>query len=316
MIHQRTLRQSIKAAGIGLHTGKHINMEIHPAPEDTGIVFRRTDMDPVIEIKASALNVNRTVLSTEISHSGVSVCTIEHLVSAFAGMSIDNAYIDVDQQEVPVMDGSASSYVFLLQSAGTREQNKPKKYIRILKRTVYQQDDKMGEFLPYEGYRIHCAIHFSHPYFKDKDYEISLDFSGTSFVKEISRARTFGFLKDIHELQKNNLALGGNMNNAVVLGDTDILNAEGLRHPKELVLHKALDAIGDLYLIGYNIIGEFRGYKSGHHINNQLIRKLLENQDNFRIEEFQDIQELPPNYRRLQSDLDHVDKQSHVASPG
>ena len=299
MIKQRTLRESIKAAGIGLHTGKHINMEIHPAPENSGIIFRRTDMSPVVEIRAHALNVRRTVLSTEISKGDVSICTIEHLVSALAGLGIDNTYVDVDQEEVPVMDGSASSYVFLLQSAGIREQDAPKKYIRILKAIAYGQEDKKGEFLPYEGYRINFEIDFAHPFFENKDYKITLDFSNTSFIKEISRARTFGFIKDIHRLQRQNLALGGNINNAVVLGDTDILNHDGLRHPKELVLHKALDAIGDLYLIGHSIIGEFRGYKSGHYINNQLIRKLLADPSNYRIEEFNDSKNLPGNYRLL-----------------
>ena len=299
MIKQRTLRESIKAAGIGLHTGKHINMELHPASTNSGIVFRRTDMSPAVEIKAHALNVQRTVLSTEISNGTVSICTIEHLVSALAGMGVDNAYIDVDQEEVPVMDGSASNYVFLLQSAGIREQDAPKKYIRILKAIEYAQEDKKGEFLPYEGYRISFEIDFAHPFFANKDYKITLDFSNTSFIKEISRARTFGFIKDIHRLQKQNLALGGNINNAVVLGDTDILNHDGLRHPKELVLHKALDAIGDLYLIGHSIIGEFRGYKSGHYINNQLIRKLLADPSNYRIEEFNDSKDLPGNYRLL-----------------
>ena len=302
MIKQRTIRETINVTGIGLHTGKEINVKLMPAEANTGIVFHRVDVEPAVRIKAHALNVHRTVLSTEISQGKVSVCTIEHLVSAFAGLGIDNAHVEVDNEEVPIMDGSASNFIFLLQAAGVMEQDAPKKYIRILKPIVYQQEDKKGEFHPYDGYRISVEINFPHPIFKKKQFKEVIDFSNTSFVKVLSRARTFGFMKDVRELQEKNLALGGSLQNAILLDDKDIINKEGLRHPMELVLHKALDAIGDLHLIGYNIIGEFRGYKSGHHINNHLIRKLLQDKTSYKIEEFESRDALPPNYRCLDTE--------------
>ena len=304
MIRQKTLRETIDAVGIGLHTGKEINLRLLPAAANTGIVFRRVDKESPVEIKAHALNVHRTVLSTEISNGKVSICTIEHLVSAFAGLGIDNAYIEVDDAEVPIMDGSASNFIFLLQSAGTVEQDAAKKYIRILKPIVYEIDDKRGEFHPFFGYRISVEIDFPHPFFKQKQLKEVVDFSTTSFVKILSRARTFGFMKDVRDLQAKDLALGGSLQNAILLDDKDIINKEGLRHPMELVLHKVLDAIGDLYLIGHHIIGEFRGYKSGHHINNRLIRKLLEDKEAFRIEEFSKSEDLPINYRTMNKEID------------
>lgn len=304
MIRQKTLRETIDAVGVGLHTGKEVNLRLMPAPTNTGIVFRRVDTKPPVEINAHALNVHRTVLSTEISKGDVSICTIEHLVSAFAGLGIDNAYIEVDDAEVPIMDGSASNFIFLLQSAGTVEQNAAKKYIRILKPIVYEIDDKRGEFHPFFGYRISVEIDFPHPFFKEKKLKEVVDFSTTSFVKVLSRARTFGFMKDVRDLQAKDLALGGSLQNAILLDDEDIINKEGLRHPMELVLHKVLDAIGDLYLIGHNIIGEFRGYKSGHHINNHLIRMLLEDKEAFKIEEFSKTEDLPINYRTMNKEVE------------
>ena len=304
MINQRTIRESIDARGVGLHTGKEISVRLLPAPPNTGIVFSRVDLDPPKKIKAHALNVTRTTLSTEISNNDVSVCTIEHLVSAFAGLGIDNAVIEVDHEEVPIMDGSASNFIFLLQAAGMKEQDVPKKYIRILKPITYILGDKSGEFLPYDGYKISVEIDFPHPLFRAKKYKSEINFSHTTFVKELSRARTFGFMKDVRNLQKQNLALGGSLQNAILLDEKDVVNKEGLRHPQELVLHKTLDAIGDLYLIGYSIIGEFRGFKSGHHINNLLIRKLLKNKKSFRIEKFTKQEDLPPNYRKANTELD------------
>ena len=301
MIKQRTIRSSIKASGVGLHTGKNINIELFPAPPGTGIVFRRIDIDPAIEIKAHALNVHRTILSTEISSNDISVCTVEHLISAFAGMGIDNAYVNVDNEEIPIMDGSASNYIFLLQSCGVTEQEDPKKYLRIIKPVEFRFEDKVGQFLPYNGYRITMEIDFDHPFFSDKHHKTSIEFSNTSFIKELSRSRTFGFTRDLERLQKENRALGGTFKNAVLLDDEKIVNKEGLRHPKELLHHKVLDAIGDLHLIGYNIIGEFRGYKSGHMVNNSLIRKLLEHEECYKIEEFADNEGLPPGYKTVKS---------------
>lgn len=297
MIRQRTIRSSIKASGIGLHTGKKVNIEVRPAPPSSGIVFRRVDVKPHIEINAHALNVHRTLLSTEISKENVSVCTIEHLISAFAGMGIDNAIVDIDGDEVPIMDGSSSNYIFLLQSCGIKEQNELKKYLRILNPLKYKDDDRVGEFLPYNGYRITMEINFEHPVFEKDRHRASLEFSNTSFIKELSRSRTFGFTRDLQRLQEERRALGGNFNNAVVLDDEKVINQEGLRHPQELLHHKMLDAIGDLHLIGYNIIGEFRGYKSGHMVNNKLIRKLLDHPESFRIEEFKSNDDLPSGYR-------------------
>lgn len=304
MIRQKTLREAIDAVGVGLHTGQEVSLRVMPAAANTGIVFRRVDKKPPVEIKAHALNVHRTVLSTEISKGDVSVCTIEHLVSAFAGLGIDNAYVEVNDAEVPIMDGSASNFIFLLQSAGIVEQDAAKKYIRILKPVAYEIDDKRGEFRPFEGYRISVEIDFPHPFFKGRQLKEAIDFSNTSFIKVLSRARTFGFMKDVRELQARDLALGGSLQNAILLDDKDIINKEGLRHPMELVLHKVLDAIGDLYLIGYNIIGEFRGYKSGHHINNLLIRKLLEDKEAFKVEEFSRSEDLPINYRAMNNGIE------------
>lgn len=301
MIKQRTIRSSIKASGVGLHTGKNINIELLPAPPGTGIIFRRIDMEPVTEIKAHALNVNRTILSTEISSQDVSVCTIEHLISAFAGMGIDNAYINVDNEEVPIMDGSASNYIFLLQSCGVKEQNRAKKYLRITKPVEFRFEDRMGQFLPHDGYRITMEIDFDHPFFANKHHKTSIDFSSTSFIKELSRSRTFGFTRDLEKMQKEKRALGGSFKNAILLDDKKIVNKEGLRHPQELLHHKVLDAIGDLHLIGYNIIGEFRGYKSGHKVNNFLIRKLLEQKECYRIETFTQKDQLPPGYKSVKN---------------
>lgn len=303
MINQRTIRESMKASGIGLHTGKEIKIRLLPAPPNSGIIFNRIDTRPPTKIKAHALNVTRTILSTEIGKGDVSVCTIEHLVSAFAGLGIDNAVVEVDHGEVPIMDGSAANFIFLLQAAGVKEQNVPKKYIRILKPVTYTLENKSGKFLPYDGYRISVEINFSHPLFRGKKYKSEIDFSHTSFVKVLSRARTFGFTKDLKELQKHNLALGGTLQNAILLDDKDVVNKEGLRHPQELVLHKTLDAVGDLHLIGYNIIGEFRGFKSGHHINNLLIRKLLEDKSAYRIEKFTKREDLPSNYRWIDKEM-------------
>lgn len=275
MIRQRTLKNVIRATGVGLHTGKKIYLTLRPAPVDAGIIFRRIDLDPVVEIAARAENVGDTRLSTTLNQGDVRISTVEHLLSAMAGLGIDNAYIDLSAPEVPIMDGSAGPFVFLLQSAGVQEQEAAKRFIRIKQSVVVKDGDKWARFDPFDGFKVSFAIDFEHPAFKDRAKEAVIDFSTTSFVKEVSRARTFGFMRDIEVLRANNLALGGSMENAVVVDDYRILNDDGLRYEDEFVKHKVLDAIGDLYLLGRSLIGAFSGHKSGHALNNQLLRTLM-----------------------------------------
>jgi len=287
MIRQRTLKNSIKATGIGLHTGSKVYLTLKPAPVDTGIVFRRVDCDPVVEIEARAHNVSDTTLSTNLTKDGVRVATVEHLLSALAGLGIDNAYVELSAEEVPIMDGSAAPFVFLIQSAGIAEQDAPKQFIRIKKEVTVSSDDKTATFRPFNGFKVGFRIDFDHPAFEGRNSEACLDFSSTSFVKEVSRARTFGFMRDIEYLRSQNLVLGGNFDNAIVVDDYRILNEDGLRYDDEFVKHKVLDAVGDLYLLGKSLIGEFFGDKSGHHLNNMLLRKLLEQSDAWEIVTFE-----------------------------
>ena len=275
MIKQRTLKNVIRATGVGLHTGEKIYLTLRPAAIDAGIVFRRVDLDPVVEIQARAENVGDTRLSTTLMKGDVRISTVEHLLSAMAGLGIDNAYIELSAAEVPIMDGSAGPFVFLLQSAGIHEQDAPKQFIRIKQAIVVNDGDKWARFDPFEGFKVSFSIDFDHPAFKDRAKEATIDFSTTSFVKEISRARTFGFMKDIEALRAKNLALGGSMENAVVVDYYRVLNDDGLRYEDEFVKHKVLDAIGDLYLLGRSLIGAFSGHKSGHSLNNQLLRALV-----------------------------------------
>ncbi len=275
MIRQRTLKNVIRATGVGLHTGEKVYLTLRPAPADTGIVFRRVDLPEPVEIPAIAANVGDTRLSTTLEKDGVRISTVEHLLSAFAGLGIDNAYVDVSAPEVPIMDGSAGPFVFLIQSAGVEEQNRPKKFIRILERVEVRDGDKFAYFEPLEGFKVSFGIDFDHPVFTDDTQFASIDFSSTSFVKEVSRARTFGFLREIEMLRARNLALGGSMDNAIVVDDYRVLNEDGLRYEDEFVKHKILDAIGDLYLLGHSLIGAFYGYKSGHALNNKLLNKLI-----------------------------------------
>lgn len=294
MIGQRTLRNSIKATGVGLHTGQKVYLTLKPAPVNTGIVFRRVDFDPAVEIHASADNVGDTTLSTNLHKGDVRVSTVEHLLSAMAGLGIDNAYIDLSAEEVPIMDGSAAPFVFLIQSAGIEEQNAPKQFIRILKEVTVELEDKKATFKPFNGFKVGFTIDFDHPAFADRNMEACLDFSSTSFVKEVSRARTFGFMRDIEYLRAQNLALGGSMDNAIVVDDYRILNEDGLRYDDEFVKHKVLDAVGDLYLLGKSLIGEFHGFKSGHYLNNLLLRKLLEAEDAWEVVTFEDQDDSVP----------------------
>ena len=275
MIKQRTLKNAIRATGVGLHSGDKVYMTLRPAAVDTGIVFRRTDLPEPVDIRATAENVGDTMLSTTLMENGARVATVEHLLSALAGLGIDNAYVDLSAPEVPIMDGSAGPFVFLLQSAGIEEQSSAKRFIRI-KRTITVKDgDKWARFEPFDGFKVGFSIDFQHPVFTKNLSKAEIDFSTTSFVKEVSRARTFGFMKDIEMLRERNLAMGGSMDNAIVLDDYRVLNEDGLRYEDEFVKHKILDAIGDLYLLGHSLVGAFYGYKSGHQLNNTLLRTLL-----------------------------------------
>ena len=275
MFQQRTLKNVIRATGVGLHSGEKVYLTLRPAPVETGIVFRRVDLDPVVEIPARASLVHETMLCTGLSHGAGQVMTIEHLMSAFAGLGIDNAYVDLSAPEVPIMDGSAGPFVFLLQSAGIVEQAAPKRFIRIRKPVEVSDGDKTARFEPYDGFRIGFTIEFDHPMIPAAQSRAQVDFSTTSYVKEVSRARTFGFMRDLEFMRERNLGLGGSMDNAIVLDEFRVLNDDGLRYADEFVRHKILDAVGDLYLAGRPIIGAFEGFKSGHALNNKLVRALL-----------------------------------------
>ena len=296
MIRQRTLRNAIKATGVGLHTGDKVYLTLCPAPVNTGIVFRRVDLSPVVEIPGRADNVADTTLSTSLFANGEKVSTVEHLMAAMAGLGIDNAYVDVSAPEVPIMDGSAGPFVFLIQSAGIEEQNAPKKFIRIKRKVTVEDGDKVASFLPFDGFKVSFTIDFDHPVFRDRTAHADVDFSSTSFVKEISRARTFGFMHEIEYLRSQGLARGGSVDNAIVVDEYRILNQDGLRYDDEFVRHKVLDAIGDLYLLGNSLIGEFRAYKSGHALNNASLRALIAQPDAWEVVTFEDEAKAPISY--------------------
>ena len=296
MISQRTLKNVIRATGVGIHTGEKVFMTLRPAPVNTGIIFRRTDLDPVAEVPAFATHVGDTSMNTSLEQDGVRVSTVEHLMSAFAGLGIDNAYVDLSNAEVPIMDGSAGPFVFLIQSAGIEEQSAAKRFIRILEPVEVRKDDKWARFDPFDGFRVSFKIDFNHPVFRSHQSFASVDFSTTSYLKEIARARTFGFMRDIEMLRERNLVLGGSMDNAVVLDDYRVLNEDGLRYEDEFVKHKVLDAIGDLYLLGHGLIGAFSGYKSGHELNNLLLRELLEQPSAWEEVTFDDSEAIPVSY--------------------
>jgi UDP-3-O-[3-hydroxymyristoyl] N-acetylglucosamine deacetylase len=296
MINQRTLKNVIRATGVGIHSGEKVFMTLRPAPVNTGIIFRRTDLDPVMEVPAFATHVGDTSMNTSLEQNGVRVSTVEHLMSAFAGLGIDNAYVDLSNAEVPIMDGSAGPFVFLIQSAGIEEQSAAKRFIRILKSVEVRLDDKWARLDPFDGFRVSFKIDFNHPVFRSHQSFASVDFSTTSYLKEIARARTFGFMRDIEMLRERNLVLGGSMDNAVVLDDYRVLNEDGLRYEDEFVKHKVLDAIGDLYLLGHGLIGAFSGYKSGHELNNILLRDLLDQPSAWEEVTFDDSEEIPVSY--------------------
>ena len=296
MIKQRTLKNVIRAMGVGLHTGKKVYLTLRSAPVDSGIRFRRIDLDEPVEILAHPEKVGDTNLSTTLVEGGVRISTVEHLLSAIAGLGIDNAYIDLSADEVPIMDGSAGPFVFLIQSAGIVEQNAPKKFIRIKKKIRVEDGDKWVEFRPFNGFKVSFQIDFNHPLFTHQKQTCDINFSTTSFVKEVSRARTFGFQKDIEYLRSNNLALGGSQDNAIVLDDYRVLNEDGLRYDNEFVKHKILDSIGDLYLLGHSLIGAFSGYKSGHALNNRLLLSLLADKEAWEEVIFEDASTAPISY--------------------
>ncbi len=298
MIKQRTLKNVIRATGVGLHSGEMVYLTLRPAAPNTGIIFRRVDLDPAVEIEAKAVNVGETALSTTLVQHGHKVSTVEHLLSALAGLGIDNAYIDLNAAEVPIMDGSAGPFVFLVQSAGIEEQNVAKQFIRIKKPVILEDGDKWAKFEPFEGFKVSFTIDFEQPAFTGRPQQVDVDFSSTSFVREVSRARTFGFMKDIEKLREMNLALGGSMDNAIVVDDFRVLNEDGLRYEDEFVRHKVLDAIGDLYLLGHSLIGAFVGHKSGHEVNNRLLRKLLAQEDAWELVSFEEDKDAPILFSR------------------
>ena len=296
-LRQRTLNNSIRATGVGLHTGEKVYVTLKPAPINTGIVFIRSDLEERLEIPALAQNVGSTTMATTLNCGDYELSTIEHLMSAFAGLGVDNAYVEVSAPELPIMDGSAAPFVFLLQSAGIREQNAAKRFVRILKPIRVEQDNMFAQLEPYDGFQLNYTLEYDHPVFKKHEHSVCVDFSTTAFVKEVSRARTFGFLADYEKLRSMNLAKGGSLDNAVVVDDFKILNEEGLRLEDEFVKHKILDAIGDLYLLGHGLIGKFTGFKSGHGPNNALLRKLLADKSAYEIVDTDELTASPVGYQ-------------------
>lgn len=275
MTQQRTLKNTIRATGVGLHSGEKVFLTLRPAPVDTGVVFRRVDLDPVAEIPARADLVTETMLCTGLSHNGGKAMTVEHLMSALAGLGVDNVYVDLSAPEVPIMDGSSGPFVFLLQSAGIVEQNAPKRFIRIREPVEVRDGDKVARFEPYDGFRLGFTVEFDHPAIPASRSRAEVEFSTENYIREVSRARTFGFMRDLEFMRERNLGLGGSMDNAIVLDEFRVLNDDGLRYADEFVRHKILDAVGDLYLAGRPILGAYEGYKSGHALNNKLVRALM-----------------------------------------
>jgi len=296
MLRQRTIKTAIRATGVGLHTGEKVYMTLRPAAVNAGITFRRVDLDEPLDIKADPKLVGETMLGTTLVKDGVKVATVEHLMSALAGLGIDNLMVDLSAPEVPIMDGSAAPFVFLLQSAGIEEQQAAKRFIRIKKKIRVEDDDKWAELTPFNGFKVNFEIFFNHPVFNKLSRDASIDFSSTSFLKEVSRARTFCFLRDVETLREHNLTLGGSMDNAIVLDDYRILNEDGLRYSNEFVIHKILDAIGDLYLLGHSLVGELTAHKSGHDLNNKLLRALLDDASAWEEVTFEDSRKAPISY--------------------
>ncbi len=296
MLRQRTIKTAIRATGVGLHTGEKVYMTLRPAPENSGIVFNRVDLDEPVQIPADPTLVGETNLGTTLIKDGVKVATVEHLMSALAGLGIDNLAVDLSAAEVPIMDGSAGPFVFLLQSAGIEEQNAAKRFIRVRKKVRVEQDGKWAELTPFNGFKVNFEIAFNHPVFNKLRQDATIDFSSTSFLKEVSRARTFCFLRDVEALRARNLTLGGSMDNAIVLDDFRILNEDGLRYSNEFVIHKILDAIGDAYLLGHTLLGSLSAFKSGHDLNNKLLRTMLADESAWEEVTFDDAGQAPISY--------------------
>jgi len=303
MIRQRTLKNVIRATGVGLHTGEKVFLTLRPAAVNTGIVFRRIDVEPVVDVKASLDNVSSTRMSTTLERDGVRISTVEHLMSAFAGLGIDNVFVDLTAAEVPIMDGSAGPFVFLIESAGIEEQRAPKQFIRIKQSVEIRDGDKWAKFDPYDGFKVDLTIDFDHPVVQSSQQHASIDFSESSFIKDVSRARTFGFLDEVEALQEAGLARGGSLDNAIVMDAFHILNDDGLRYRDEFVKHKILDAVGDLYLLGHLLVGAFSAHKSGHSMNNGLLRRLLETESAWEYVSYDDIDSAP--VRHLQPLVAH-----------
>jgi UDP-3-O-[3-hydroxymyristoyl] N-acetylglucosamine deacetylase len=300
MLRQRTLKNKIKSTGVGLHTGVRVELMLRPAPPDTGIVFHRTDLPQPVTIVADSRNVGDTRLSSSLEKDGARISTVEHLMSALAGLGVDNLHVDVAGPEIPIMDGSAGPFVFLLQSAGIIEQSAAKRYLRIKSTVEARQDDKWARFEPHHGFMLDFTIDFPHPVFGSENRHVAIDFAEHSYIKEVSRARTFGFMQDVEALRAAGLILGGNLQNAIVLDETRILNSEGLRYDNEFAKHKVLDAIGDLYLLGHPLIGKYTAYKSGHGLNNALSRALLSDQDAWELVTFDAPADVPSAFQSWQ----------------
>ena len=299
MVRQRTLKKAVQATGVGLHTGERVDITLRPAPANSGIVFRRVDLKPIVEIRAEAHAVHDTRLSTCLEAKGARVATIEHLMSACSGLGVDNAYVDLNSAEIPIMDGSAGTFIFLLQSAGIMEQTAAKKFIRIKKTVEVREGDKWVRFEPFNGYKLGFTINFTHPVFASTKQTVTIDLGVHSYIKEVSRARTFGFMQDVEAMRAQGLAMGGNLDNAIVMDEYRVINPDGLRCEDEFVKHKVLDAIGDLYLLGHSLIGAFSGHKSGHALNNALLRALLADDQAWEFVTFSNTEEAPA-FLRLQ----------------
>jgi len=300
MLKQRTLKTTIKTTGVGVHTGARVDLVLRPAPPDTGIVFHRVDLAKAVAIPADARHVGDTRLSSTLKQDGASISTVEHLMSALAGLGIDNAHVDVAGPEIPIMDGSAGPFVFLLQSAGIVEQNAAKKYLRIVETVEARDGDKWARFDPFHGFKLDFTIDFPHPMFGSENRQVVIDFAEHSYVKEVARARTFGFMQDVEAMRAAGLGLGGSLQNAIVLDDFRVLNAEGLRYDNEFVKHKVLDAIGDLYLLGHPMIGQYTAFKSGHALNNALARTLLTRPEAFELVTFKAENDVPTAFQGWQ----------------
>ena len=296
MLKQRTLKKAISATGVGLHNGEKVTLTLRPAAVDTGIVFKRVDLPQPNEILATPSAVHDTRMCSALEANGVRVATVEHIMSALAGLGVDNVYIDIDAAEIPIMDGSSGPFVFLLQEAGLLEQAAAKKFIRVKKIVEVVEGDKWVRFEPYHGFKVDFTIDFNHPVFEQSGNNVKIDFAVDSYIKEISRARTFGFMHEVEYLRSNGLARGGSLDNAIVLDEYRVLNTDGLRYDDEFVKHKALDAIGDLYMLGHPILGAFQAYKSGHALNNKLLRALLADAEAWEYITFEKAEDAPSEF--------------------